>query len=125
KAIAAAAGYTTSAVGSAVYTIGQTVATPTFSPVGGSYASAQTVTISDATSGATLYYTTDGTIPATSSTVYSGPITVSTSQTVKAIAVSGSASGAVGSAIYTVGTAPVANYSSGFGTGAGLILNGG
>lgn len=39
------------------------VATPTFSPVAGSYASAQTVTISDTTAGAKIYYTTNGTAP--------------------------------------------------------------
>src|ERR1017187_5461970 len=59
-----------------------TVATPTFSPAAGTYASAQTVTIGDATSGATIYYTKNGITPTTSSTAYSGPITVSSSETV-------------------------------------------
>ena len=65
------------------------VATPTFSPGAGTYTGAQTVTISDFTSGATIHYTTDGRTPTTGSTVYSSPITVSTSETVKAIASSG------------------------------------
>ena len=51
-------------------------ATPTFSPAAGSYASAQSVTISTATGGATIYYTLDGSTPTTSSAVYSGAITV-------------------------------------------------
>jgi hypothetical protein len=105
KAIAVATGYTNSAVSSATYTIGATVAnTPSFSPAAGTYSSAQTVTISDATSGATIYYTTDGvTTPTTSSTAYTGPITVSSTETVKAIAVaSGYTNSAVASATYTI-----------------------
>jgi Chitobiase/beta-hexosaminidase C-terminal domain len=62
-----------------------TVATPTFSPAAGTYTSIQTVTISDSTSGATIYYTTNGSTPTTSSTHYTSPITVSSSETVKAI----------------------------------------
>ncbi len=110
EAIATASGYTTSAVGSAAYTINlPAAATPTFSPAGGTYSSAQTVTISDATSGATIYYTTNGTTPTTSSPVYSGPITVSSTETIEAIATaSGYSQSAVGSAAYTISTtAPV------------------
>ena len=58
-------------------------ATPTFAPAAGKYTSAQSVTISDAVSGATIYYTTDGTVPTKASTVYAGPITVSANQTIK------------------------------------------
>ncbi len=61
-------------------------APPAFSPVAGSYTAALSVTISDTTPGATFYYTTDGTTPTTSSTVYSGAITVSSSETIEAIA---------------------------------------
>ncbi|MGA9720137.1 MAG: chitobiase/beta-hexosaminidase C-terminal domain-containing protein [Acidobacteriaceae bacterium] len=62
-------------------------AKPTFSPAAGTYSSAQMVTISDATPGVTIYYTTDGTIPTTSSAVYSGPVRVATNETVEALAV--------------------------------------
>ena len=63
------------------------VATPTFSVETGTYTEAQTVAISCETEGATIYYTTDGTNPTTESTEYSEPITISSTTTLKAIAV--------------------------------------
>jgi hypothetical protein len=82
-----------------------TVATPTFSPGGGSYSTAQQVTISGATSGATVHYTTDGSTPTGSSPVYGGAITISSTTTLKAIAVkSGSTDSAVATATYTIGS---------------------
>ena len=74
-----------------------------FSPSGGTYTTAQTVTISDSTPGASIFYTTDGTTPATGSTQYSGPITVSTSENVQAIALApGFSQSTVASATYTL-----------------------
>ena len=63
-----------------------TCATPTFSPAAGTYTQAQSVSISCATEGATVYYTTNGQDPTTSSTVYSEAINVSTNMTIKAMA---------------------------------------
>ena len=67
---------------SATYNI--KVATPTFSPAGGTYSSPQSVTIQCATIGATIRYTTDGSIPSSSSPVFSGSVIVGSSATVRA-----------------------------------------
>ena len=64
-----------------------TVPTPTLTPAPGVYASAQTVTISDSLGVAAIHYTTDGTPPTVNSSLYSGPIAVTSSRTVQAIAV--------------------------------------
>jgi hypothetical protein len=76
---------------------------PTFSPETGIYPSVQTVTNSDTAKGATIDYTINGKKPSTGSTLYSGPITVSATETVKAIAsVNGYSTSAVRSEIYTL-----------------------
>ena len=77
--------------------------TPTFSPVAGTYTSAQSVTISCSTPSSTIYYTSDGSTPTPLSTVYSGPISVSVSETLRAIATAaGYTQSAVGGAAYTI-----------------------
>ncbi|MCR5684958.1 MAG: chitobiase/beta-hexosaminidase C-terminal domain-containing protein, partial [Lachnospiraceae bacterium] len=63
------------------------VAAPSFSPGAGTYTEVQNVTISSATEGASIYYTTNGENPTASSTPYSGAIRVSQTTTIKAIAV--------------------------------------
>jgi len=101
KAIASKTGFNPSAI--AVNTYNITAATPTFSPAAGTYATAKTVTISDTTPGAIIYYTTNGTTPTASSTVYSGSITVGATQTVNAIAIAaGYVNSPSASAKYTV-----------------------
>lgn len=78
-------------------------ATPTFSPEAGTYTSAQNVEISTTTNGATIYYTTDGSDPTTSSNVYSSAISVSSTTTIKAMAVaSGYVNSSIAEATYTI-----------------------
>lgn len=80
-----------------------TCASPSFNPPGGTYASAQNVTISCATDDATIYYTTNGDDPTTSSSVYSSAILVSETTTVKALATaSGYNNSSVTTATYTI-----------------------
>ena len=107
KAMAAKSGYyTNSAVASANYTIKarEVVATPTFSISGGEVEEGTQVTISCATSGATVYYTTDGSTPSTSSAKYTGAITISKAMTIKAMATKSGyyTNSAVASANYTI-----------------------
>jgi Chitobiase/beta-hexosaminidase C-terminal domain len=107
QAIATANGYT-SAVASAAYTITSPAAPPTFTQPAGTYTAAQLVSISDAASSATIYYTTDGSTPTTNSSLASGPITISTTETLKAIATAtGYSTSPVASAAYTI-TPPAA-----------------
>ena len=79
------------------------VATPTFSPIGGRYAEAQTVTINCATNGASIYYTLDGSTPTASSTPYTSALTISQTTTIKAVAVKDNEQSAVATATYTIG----------------------
>ncbi|UWZ84800.1 kelch repeat-containing protein [Occallatibacter riparius] len=63
------------------------VSSPVFSPSQGTYSTPQTVAISASTPGALIYYTTDGTTPSVSSTLYGAPVRVSSTRTLQAIAV--------------------------------------
>ena len=82
--------------------ISQTAA-PTFSPAGGNYASAQNITISCSTTGATIKYTTDGSTPTSTSLTYTAPINVSDTTTIKAYAImQGMKDSTVASATYTI-----------------------
>jgi hypothetical protein len=106
KAMATRGGFADSPVTSAAYVIDANAtptATPTFSPAPGTFGSTQSVTITCATAGATIYYTTSGADPTTASAVYSGAIPVSTTTTIKAIATApGHTQSLVASGTYTI-----------------------
>ena len=104
KAIAIASGYSASPIAQATYTIAKPAASaPAFALAGGIYSGAQTITLTDATPGATIYYAVHGVTPNSNSTKYTGPITVSSSETIKAVAFAdGYAESAVAAATYTI-----------------------
>ena len=108
QAIAVANGYAASPVASASFKVTLlAVATPVFTPPAGVYATAQAVSITDATPGAAIYYTTNGSIPTTNSARYTGPISVTTSETLTAFAIAGGYSpSAEASAQYTMSSLP-------------------
>lgn len=79
------------------------VETPVASPVAGTYDSAQSVSLSCGTTGATIYYTLDGTTPTSGSTQYSSAISISSTKTLKAIAIkNGMTNSDVLSALFTI-----------------------
>lgn len=82
--------------------VAETVATPAFSPAAGEVEAGTVVTISCATSGATIHYTTDGSTP-TASSATGTSVTVNAAMTLKAIAVKeGMNDSAVATAAYTI-----------------------
>ena len=85
EAFAVGTGAVSSKTSGATYAF-DTVKAPTFSPGGGYYAGSQTVTLSCATPGASIRYTTDGTQPSASSTLYTAPLTATLPETVRAVA---------------------------------------
>lgn len=81
----------------------QTAATPVFSPGGGTYTTAQNVTITCSTAGSTIRYTLNGSEPTASSAAYTGAIAISSTTTVKAKAfLSGMNDSQTAAATYTI-----------------------
>jgi photosystem II stability/assembly factor-like uncharacterized protein/uncharacterized protein YegL len=105
KAKAYKSGWIPSIISEATYMITGMVATPTFDPPPGTYASPVNLVLSCATSGVTIRYTKDGNIPTESSPAYTTPIQINTTTTVTARAYKSQwtpSSAAVG--IYTIRT---------------------
>jgi hypothetical protein len=123
SAIASAPGYLQSTATSETYTLQTQTLMPTFSPVPGSYASTQTVTISDASKTPTIYYAVNA--PATtSSTPFSGTatVTVAQSETLNAIATSpGLSTSPQASAAYAIGSGTGITFPDGFSTAASTM----
>jgi len=102
KAIASGGGYAASFISVATYSIA--ASTPAFSPGAGTYYSPQTVTITDTTAGAMIYYSTTG-FPTTSSPSCASPCTVNVpvTTTLRAIAVgNGVSQSGTAVAVYTI-----------------------
>ena len=84
KAIAAADGHLDSEIASATYTIPQTAA-PTVYPAAGTYTIGTPIQLFQAEVGQKFYYTTDGSTPTTSSTLYTGPLSLTADMTLKVL----------------------------------------
>jgi alpha-tubulin suppressor-like RCC1 family protein len=104
KAVAYKTGWTTSTITAGNFAIEPLVAAPQFSPAPGTYASAQDVIITSATSGVTIRYTTDGSTPTSASgLIYSSPVHLSETRTLKAMAyMTGWTTSTVISGLYTI-----------------------
>jgi uncharacterized protein (DUF1800 family) len=84
------------------------VAAPVFTPKPGKYTAPLTLTMSSATAGATVYYTTDGSSPSRkASPVYRGPIRLTATTTLRAFSYKkGLKASAVTTGVYTVSDSP-------------------
>jgi nucleoid-associated protein YgaU len=109
RALAFKTGWNDSPVVSATFTITGKVADIQFSPDAGTFDAATSVTLSTATDGAQIYFTTDGSEPsAANGVLYAGPISVSETQTIKAIGLKQAwESSGVASAEYTITIAQI------------------
>ncbi len=103
------AAYALSVFGNATF-----LAAPVISPNGGIFTNSVTITMSDASPGASIYYTLDGSVPTTNSILYTGPFALTNTAGVQAIAAK---AGSVNSAV----TAASFFNSSAIGGGTGLL----
>ncbi len=99
-----------------VFGNGSYLAVPTITPDGGNFSQAVTVTLADATPGAGLYYTLDGSTPGTNSIFYTGPLTLTNTTSLRVVA---TRPGYLNSSVVAAGFLS----SSSTGTGTGLTGN--
>jgi uncharacterized repeat protein (TIGR03803 family) len=99
---------------------------PSFSLAAGTYTGTQTMTITTTTSGASIVYTTNGTLPSerggliTNGTLYSGSVSISATATLEALAFkSGMFDSAVTSSTYTISSTPASTTPAASGGGGG------
>ncbi len=98
------------------------VETPQFSVEAGTYYEPQVVTITCATDGASIYYTTDGSTPDATKTLYNAPVTITSNTTLKAIAIKGEDTSNVQIATYNIvnSVANIATFIATNNTGAAM-----
>lgn len=85
---------------------GTGISSPAFSVPAGTYTVAKSVSLSTSTAGATIRYTTDGSTPTAASPIYTAPINISATTTIKAIAIKDSKTSPVASATYNMCVSP-------------------
>jgi hypothetical protein len=126
KALASAPGYVQSGISTATFSfLNQTPAVVAL-PAGGTYLTAQTVTLSVSDPSAKIYYTTDGAIPSSNSSPYTGPIQAGLSETLKAIAIDPALQNSdIDTEAYVIQNGGTSiDFGNGFSSTAGLVLNG-
>lgn len=84
KVLAVKPGWRNSDIATEIFTRMEVVATPTADPKGKIFVTPIQVTLSVATPGATIRYTTNGSDPDSNSAIYTGPLTFSATTTLKA-----------------------------------------
>jgi FG-GAP-like repeat/Chitobiase/beta-hexosaminidase C-terminal domain/Bacterial Ig-like domain (group 3) len=111
QAYATATGYQLSTTSPATYTLNlPSVPAPMLSPAPGAYSSAQSVTITETLPGATMYYTVNGQYPTTNSSVYSGPIPVTATETIVVLATAPGYSNLVLAGQYVITAGPAITW---------------
>lgn len=110
-----AAEYALSVFGNAVF-----MATPTINPAAGNFTGSVTITLSDASAGADIYYTLDGSTPGAASTLYTGAFVLTNSALVQAVAIS---PGAVNSGVASASFVDVAAAGNGTGLAGAYFAN--